>query len=63
MAGNVSLELSFPRISARAFASEFISETCQTISCQWSFSIPPEEIRKPEVFCFQGVKKKTSGMK
>ena len=26
------------------------------ISCHWSLSIPPESIRKPEVFrCFQGV--------
>ena len=30
----------------------------------WSLSIPPENIRKPEVFwCFHGVQKETSGMK
>ena len=26
-----------------------------TNSCHWSLSIPPENIRKPKVFCFQGV--------
>ena len=29
-----------------------------TNSCHWSLSIPPENIRKPKVFCFQGVWKK-----
>ena len=34
------------------------------ISCYWSLSIPPENIRKPEVFwCSQRVLKDTSGMK
>ena len=28
-----------------------------------SFLIPPENIRKPLVFCFQGVSKEISGMK
>ena len=28
-----------------------------------SLSIPPENIRKPLVFCFQGVQKQTSDMK
>ena len=32
-------------------------------SCHWSLSIPPECSRKPEVFCFQGGQKETSGMK
>ena len=33
------------------------------ISSNWSFSIPPKNIRTPEVFwCFQGVLKETSGM-
>ena len=36
----------------------------QPISCHWSLCIPPEKIRKPEVFwCFQMVQKETSGMK
>ena len=26
-------------------------------------SVPPENIRKPEVFCFQGVQRQPSGMK
>ena len=34
------------------------------MSCHCSISVPPETIRKPEVFwCFLGVYKKTSGMK
>ena len=34
------------------------------MSCHWSISVPPETIRKPEVFwCFLGVYKKTGGMK
>ena len=34
------------------------------ISCRWSLSIPPESMRKLEVFwCFRGVHKVTSGMK
>ena len=37
---------------------------CLPISCQWTLLIPPENIRKPEVFwCFQGVSKEISGMK
>ena len=28
-----------------------------------SLAIPPENIRKPKVFCFQGVEKEISGMK
>ena len=34
------------------------------VSYHWSLSIPPENIRKPDIFlCFQGVSKETSGMK
>ena len=34
------------------------------ISCHWSLWIPPENIRKPQVFwCFQGLSKEISGMK
>ena len=34
------------------------------ISCHWSLSIPPENIRKPEAFgYFRGVSKEISGMK
>ena len=36
----------------------------EPISCYWSLLIPPENIRKPLIFrCFQGVSKKTSGVK
>ena len=38
-------------------------KTFQPISCHWSLSIPPENIGKSQDFCFQGVKKETSGMK
>ena len=31
--------------------------------CQWSLSIHPENIRKSEVLCFQGVYKDISGMR
>ena len=35
-----------------------------TISCHCSLSIPPENIRKPEIFwCFQGAQKENSDMK
>ena len=33
------------------------------ISCRWSLSVPPENIQKPLVFCFQRVQKETSGIK
>ena len=33
------------------------------ISCRWSLSVPPENIQKPLVFCFQWVQKETSGIK
>ena len=34
------------------------------ISCHWSLLIPPENIRKSEVFrCFQGVSEETRSMK
>ena len=37
---------------------------CSPISCQWSLSTPPENIRKPLVFwCFQEVLKETISVK
>ena len=42
----------------------FFCRISQPISCQWSLLIPPENIRKREVFwCFQGVSKEICGMK
>lgn len=33
------------------------------ISCYWFLSMPPENVRKPSVSCFQGVLEEHSGMK
>ena len=46
-----------------AFNHKNVKEVINPFSHHWSLSVPPETIRKLEVFCFQRVWKETVGMK
>ena len=58
--------------SCREQSNDFQSTSVDWFHCDgnmglnmghWSLSIPPENTRKPKIFCFQGLQKETSSMK